>query len=393
MLDWLIIGGGIHGTYLSYVLTHVAGVPASQLRVLDPHATPLALWEQFTTNVGMEFLRSPVVHSLDPDPQALVKFAHTAAGLPHARFIEPYRRPALDLFRAHTQHLIEHRRLRELRVQGRASGLQRYANGFRVETTNGDLTARRVLLALGVTEQPYWPAWAQALRATGAPITHIFDTTCRRSELPSGQHTVVIGGGISAVQTALALAHAAPGQVTLVMRHPLRVHQFDSDPGWLGPKYLRNYQRESDYGQRRAYIQAARHRGSVPPDVEQALCAAMADGVLCLRMTEVRSAALNAVGGITLCGTDGSEPIEAHLVVLATGFAATRPGGAWLDAAIADLGLPCAACGYPLVDAALSWYPGLYVSGALAELELGPAARNIAGARMAAERIGRIARC
>ncbi len=392
MLEWLIIGGGIHGTYLSYVLTHVAGVPMSRLRVLDPHAIPLALWEQFTTNVGMEFLRSPVVHNLDPDPQALVKFAYTVAGLPHARFTEPYRRPALDLFRAHAQYLIEHQRLRELRVQGRARGLQRYADGFRVETADGDLTARRVLLALGVTEQPYWPAWAQTLRATGAPITHIFDTTCRRPEVPIGQQAVVLGGGISAVQTALALAHHAPGQVTLVMRHPLRVHQFDSDPGWLGPKYLRGYQRESDYTQRRACIQSARHRGSVPPDVEQALGAAIGSGMLRLRMAEVRSATLNAAGEITLCSADGSEPIEAHLVVLATGFAATRPGGAWLDAAIAELGLPCAACGYPLVDEALAWYPGLYVSGALAELELGPAARNIAGARMAAERIGKIAR-
>ena len=31
--------------------------------------------------------------------------------------------------------------------------------------------------------------------------------------------------------------------------------------------------------------------------------------------------------------------------------------------------------------------PGLFVSGPLADLELGPAARNIAGARAAAERI------
>lgn len=393
MLEWLIIGGGIHGTYLSYVLTHVAGVSASRLRVLDPYATPLALWEQFTTNVGMEFLRSPVVHNLDPDPQALVKFAHTAAGLPHARFTEPYRRPALDLFRAHTQHLIEHQRLRELRVQGRARRLQRYADGFRVETADGDLTARRVLLALGVTEQPYWPEWAQTLRATGAPITHIFDIACRRSELPTSQQTVVIGGGISAAQTALALAHQAPGQVTLVMRHPLRVHQFDSDPGWLGPKYLRSYQREPDYGQRRAHIQSARHRGSVPPDVEQALGAAIASGILSMRTTEVGSASINAAGCITLRWMDGSGTLDAHLVVLATGFAAMRPGGAWLDAAIIDLGLPCAACGYPLVDETLGWYPGLYVSGALAELELGPAARNIAGARMAAERIGKIVQC
>jgi hypothetical protein len=35
----------------------------------------------------------------------------------------------------------------------------------------------------------------------------------------------------------------------------------------------------------------------------------------------------------------------------------------------------------------LEWAPGLYVTGQLAELELGPTARNIGGARLAAERL------
>jgi len=49
--------------------------------------------------------------------------------------------------------------------------------------------------------------------------------------------------------------------------------------------------------------------------------------------------------------------------------------------------LPCASCGYPIVDTALRWHPHVHVSGPLAELELGPASRNIAGARMAADRL------
>ena len=43
---------------------------------------------------------------------------------------------------------------------------------------------------------------------------------------------------------------------------------------------------------------------------------------------------------------------------------------------------------YPIVDENLLWdKKWIYVAGALAELELGPSARNIAGARLAAERI------
>ena len=49
--------------------------------------------------------------------------------------------------------------------------------------------------------------------------------------------------------------------------------------------------------------------------------------------------------------------------------------------------LPCSECGYPLVSEGLEWAPRLHVMGALAELEIGPIARNISGARHAAERI------
>ena len=57
------------------------------------------------------------------------------------------------------------------------------------------------------------------------------------------------------------------------------------------------------------------------------------------------------------------------------------------QADIETLELPCAECGYPIVSKTLQWGPDLYVTGALAELEMGPIARNISGARQAAERI------
>lgn len=58
-----------------------------------------------------------------------------------------------------------------------------------------------------------------------------------------------------------------------------------------------------------------------------------------------------------------------------------------MDRAIEDLDLPVAPCGYPIVDAGLRWAPGLHVTGPLADLELGPVARNISGARRAADRL------
>jgi hypothetical protein len=79
--------------------------------------------------------------------------------------------------------------------------------------------------------------------------------------------------------------------------------------------------------------------------------------------------------------------LRAEQVLLATGFDGRRPGGAWLDHAIEACELPVAPCGYPVVTPGLQWAPGLYLTGALAELELGPVARNIAGARHAGERL------
>ena len=81
------------------------------------------------------------------------------------------------------------------------------------------------------------------------------------------------------------------------------------------------------------------------------------------------------------------QELEAERVLLATGFASKRPGGAMVDALIASAGLTCARCGYPIVDSALRWHPRIHVSGPLAELELGPASRNIAGARRAGDRL------
>lgn len=81
------------------------------------------------------------------------------------------------------------------------------------------------------------------------------------------------------------------------------------------------------------------------------------------------------------------EELRAHRVILATGFDRTRPLPAWVDAAAAAMELPRAPCGAPVLDDSLQWAPGLHVMGAGAELVLGPTARNISGARMAAQRL------
>lgn len=385
MLEWLIVGGGMHGTHLSHVLTSECGVPRDLVRVLDPHDAPLARWEECTRNTGMRLLRSPYVHQIDTHPFSLRQFARTPAARGLGGLAGFYKRPALNLFRAHCEGVVREHGLGELRIRGRATGLHRRRGGFRVRSDRGSLYARRVVLAMGAGEQPLWPGWASALREDGAPVDHVFEPGFRREALPEWTHAVVVGGGISAAQAALAMAARLPGRVTLLMRHPMRVRQFDSDPGWIGPLHQAPFRRVADPARRREIIAAARHRGSMPADVAAELRRALTRGALRLCTGEV-GAASGGAAGVRLQLRDAA-PIEADRVVLATGFEATRPGGAWLDRAAEELALPCAPCGYPLVDTALRWAEGLHVTGPLAELEVGPVARNIVGARIAGERL------
>lgn len=387
MLDWLIVGGGIHGTALSYRLLRHLNFAHEKLRVLDAEAEPLARWRANTGNVGMRYLRSPGVHHLHSDPFSLRTFAATRAGQPHTGSIPLYERPALALFNAHSEWLLDKFRLREVRLHGRAQALTRIAGGWRVESEQGAVDTRRVVLALGVSDAPHVPAWAQPLKDAGAPVFHIFDRDFTQAALAPYARIAIVGGGISAAQAALALAHAGK-QVMLWMRHAVRLSHFDSDPCWVTAICLADFHRERDYPRRRALIRQARQRGSLPPDVADALREAIAQRQIRLVRGEIAGLEAQPDASLELSSADGDTQ-RANALLLATGFSTARPGGAWLDAAIDAHGLPTAPDGYPMPDPCLRWSDGLYVTGALAELELGPTARNIIGARLAGERLVR----
>lgn len=255
-----------------------------------------------------------------------------------------------------------------------------------METDQGELTAARLLLAIGRSAL-HWPEWAADGRAAGAAIQHIFAPDFSLDGLPDWNELVVVGGGITAAQVALRLAERWPGTVTILSRHPIREEQFDSKPGWLGPRYQNGFRQTPDYEQRRRMIRAARLRGSMPPDTTRQLRRAVEEARLYFVEAEVTAVAPLLDGRTELICRRG-ERLTADQTILATGFDPARPGGAWLADSIAANELPCAPCGYPIVDRLLCWRPGLYVNGPLAELEIGPIAPNISGARQAAYRFG-----
>lgn len=386
MLDWLIVGGGMQGTTLATYLLKRGHTCHERLKVIDPFPAPLEKWNRMTTAIHMPYLRSPAVHHIDVDPFSLLKFAQSPAGRWVADFTFPQQRPGLELFQEHCRHVLSETALSRCWVHGRVRQLNRLPDGWKVSLSTGDtIGARRVVLALGLSERPYWPEWSRIVRDQGCAIFHVFTEPIPSWQALSSPVTI-IGGGITAAHLAIHLARHFPGQVHLFSRHPLRIHQFDSDPGWLGPKNMNRFRHISDANQRRAIIVKARHRGSMPSDIHAALMQQVSTNGLVIGENEVESIRGDE-NEMSLVMADGSTKYT-RSVILATGFDPSPPGFDWLQPTIDEEGLRCADCGYPLISpSTLEWAPGLFVVGALAELELGPVARNIAGARRGAERI------
>lgn len=385
-LEWLIIGGGVHGTHLSHVLVNGLDIPPDRVVVLDPHDEPMWRWNHCTSNTSMSHLRSPAVHHIGLEPMELLHYARAEGESKGSGFRPPYDRPSLALFHAHCQQVFESGGLYELRSRGRACHICKERDLFCVDSDQGAIKARRIIVATGMGERRRWPEWALKLRADGAPTWHIFDDEFHRSMLDDFHRVAIVGLGISGAQLATHLAQRGDREVHVVARHDVRVEQFDSDPCWLGPKCQVSFRRRRCLKKRREIIDEARHGGTMPIDVARPLLQMEQWSRLQLHKGGCESAVIGESEEIQLALKQGQQ-LTVDAVVLATGFEKPRPDQSWLASTIDELGLKCARCGFPIVDEHLQWAPNFFVSGSLAELELGPAARNIAGARMTARRI------
>jgi len=379
MIEWLIIGGGIHGTYLSNLLTAETDISRDDIRVLDPHDRPLELWHRYARSCGMEYLRSPATHNVDIHILSLYRFAKSTPSTGSGHFIPPYNRPSRELFERHCDSVIRRRGLSQMRINGRARALTRLVNGVGVETDHDRLQAKRALLCIGQTEAPFWPDWSRRARADGAAIRHVFDNTFNPAGPFQDGRTVVVGGGLTAVQTALVRAQSSPAPVVLLSPHGLRMSNFDFDPCWIGPKCMRGFL-SAGLDRRREMIDTARMPGTLPVEIHGQATSAIQDGQIRFKQANVR--AVRFASG-RLCLDLDSGNIEADQVVLATGFDPGRPAGALIDQASREFSLRTAEGGYPVVDDQLHWGGNIFVSGPLAELRIGPCARNIVGARNA----------
>lgn len=387
MNEWIIIGGGIHGITLATFLLKSGKTTTKKLKIIDRNAEPLANWKRNTDVISMPYLRSPSVHHIDADPFSLQSFVKLGSYSSRSAFYGQYKRPSLQLFNDHCEHVINDLSLKDTWIQGCAQGVLKTADGWELQLKDGrEIYGKRLVLAIGFGNQLKKPDWAIEIE-TNYPrqIFHVFDETLPKFDelnLP----ITIIGGGITSIHLAIKLSMLYPKQVTLLKRHPFRIHDFDSDPGWLGPKRQTAFRNIENYPRRRMEIINARNLGSFPHDLYIKLLNLIKTGALILKEGNVVRAEVK-LDEIHLFDKDSKFLSRSGTVLLATGFLPSLPESEWIKPIINTMKLPCAECGYPIVSEILQWAPDLYVMGGLAELEIGPIARNISGARQAAERI------
>ncbi|KUP08877.1 hypothetical protein Q73_04280 [Bacillus coahuilensis m2-6] len=382
MFEWIIIGGGVHGCTIATYLIKSGKADSRNLLIIDPNEEPMAVWKRNTSRISMNYLRSPFVHHIDTNPFSLHQFGKRVGT--KEDFYGHYKRPSLSLFNEHTATILKDITIQNMWYQAIVTGVHKKMNRWAVHTSKGTtLLDRNIVISISLNQHLSFPNWADQGNQL-KNIHHIFSEEF--PELRTLQPPfVVVGGGITAAHTVIKLASLFPGQVTLVKRHPFRVQSFDSDPGWLGPKFMSEFSSSPDYEKRRKWINEARHRGSIMKELNQKIQRLQEEKKVHVVTDEVQSA--NQLSNKVKLKMREGKSLQARTVILATGFESRAMSQSWLKELIEEERLQCARCGYPIVNESLEWCRHLYVLGPLAELELGPVSRNISGARKAAERI------
>ena len=387
-IEFAIVGGGVHGTHVAARLLTETRLSHDEVVVLEPNGELLASFTEKARRCGMEGLRSTYVQHAGTEPFDLENYARA-----HDREDELLptrnhpRRPSLSLFLDHARETIDRHDLDSLVLPARAETVQPHGDGVRIGTDEGSIDARCCLLAIGYGGRVAVPEWARL--GTDAPIGHVWEEGYDETTL--GEDVVVIGGGVSATSLALSLAER-DREVTLLSRHRIETETVECDPYWLNWSYIEDHLHCLPPASRARSdaIRAARYDSTVPRYLAERLRAAASGGRLEVTRGEVESAYHG--GGLVLRLTDGRVR-ETDSVVLATGFAEvyTHP---FLRSVAESLDLATGYRGMPhLCDETLSWRgrdgerSPVFATGAFAEGAVGPFARNLPGARRAADRL------
>ncbi len=390
MRECVIVGGGIHGTYLAQRLLADTRLEAADLTICDPHEKLLASFRQQAAACEMDAMRSSFVHHVGTEPFGLEDFAEATDREDELLPTKGYPpRPSLSLFLDYADYVIDGNGLEELHRQTHVESIHMRSDGVEetvvLETTTGVIEARTCVLAIGPGDRYRRPEWATEVDG----ISHVWDDGFDPGAVAT--ETVVVGGGITAGQLACCLAERE--RVTVLSRHELTTAAIEAEPLWINWQHIESELHRHPAGSQARYeqVRAARNDGTIPPRLNERLETLAEGEMLTIRQGEVDTA--RTVGNEVRLLLTHNGCLTADRVVLATGFEPVFDHP-FVDRVAADCDLARGYRGMPiLADGTLAWertdgQPApIYVSGALAAGTVGPFAGNVAGARRAADRI------
>lgn len=276
---------------------------------------------------------------------------------------------------------------------------------FAVQTNTGHTHySRVVVLAVGPGNKPCIPPVPGLADHLGTPypqITHALQiqefpgsVTQARIKARKTTNVLVVGGGLTSAQLSDLAIRRGVTKVWHLMRGPCKVKLFDVDLSWMGK--FRNVEQAYFHGadsdaERLQQILIARNGGSFTPTYYRKIKQHMATGRLELREhCCLQSASFDAEKGLWSVQTEPPSPempLFDHMY-FATGIQSDFFKLPYLQNLLAEHPIEGHG-GLPSVTEDLMWDEDLpfFVTGRFAGLRLGPAAGNLGGARVGAERI------
>lgn len=384
--DIAIVGAGPHALTLVTHLLQKRKHLHSRFLVFDPSGTWLHQWQQQFAALEIPHLRSPAVHHPDPNPYALRRFAESRPD----ELFPPYDLPGTQLFQDFCFNVIRRWQLQERVIKAYVTRIEPLPHPlrsrFRVWLQDGQsIIARRVVLATG-SGKLQLPDWVSQIQSEYPKdrLCHSQQVNLRGLQL-AGERVLIVGGGLTSGHLAVG-AIARGAKVQLMVRRQLQAKLFDADPGWLGPKYLKGFWAESDWEKRAQLIQQARNGGSLTPAMMSQLRQHSRNGQL--RFDEnCQVVKAQWLDNCWLVKCSSGEEHKCDRLWLATGTRLDITAQPLLTEILQSYSV-LVVNGLPVLEDRLR-LPSceLFLLGGLTALQVGPAARNLSGARMASERI------
>ncbi len=382
--DLVICGGGLHGSILFINLPkHVQ----NNTLIIDNNSHPLAQFFSQCKTVGISHLRSPASHCMHKNFNSLFEYA-VKHNFSQKHFEGRYYTPTIDLFYDYCTHSLKTCKIQNSWLKAHIESLEYKNKLWSITTSKEVLQTKRVILALG-GEKAAIPTYCK--NATN--ISHILDIPF--IDPPDGSKIAIIGAGMSGVQSALRFYTDKHCRVTVFSHKDISVNFFDSNPCFIGPKCLPLFLSEKDYNKRRNIIQTHRFSGTINSFCMNIFSNAVKKNHISYIIGKIENIfqrkntnTIQLQKNSTKHAIPKSTTEEFNSVIFASGFEKSIPPHNHIIAPLkSKYSLATTQGGWPIVDSSLQWHSGLYLTGALAELELGPAARNIIGAHLAYRRL------